>query len=128
MKWSKFIILFLLITTISIFGCKNKSVNDMIVKQWKFTNIQGDLMPDSIKAKIYANATMEFKKDGKYETSGLAGGNLTGTYTVINDGKNFTTKSDGSIRIDTFNILEITEEKMVFQNTNEEVKISFKSK
>jgi len=111
-------------------ACKGKSTKDLIVKKWKFTDFSGkefEGMPDSVKTKMM-DATMEFKKDGKYENAGMGESTKTGTYKLSDDGKSLYTTDEGSSFTDSLNILEISETKLVVADKKGEVKITLGAK
>ena len=120
------------IVTASVFatGCGTKKNKDLIVSKWHVTNIAGkggDMIPDSLKAKMYKDASIEFKADGKYETIGMGNGTNTGVYHLSADEKSLITVENGSTSSDTVNLVELTDSKLVVSDSKGEIKISFKS-
>ena len=111
-------------------GCNTKKNKDLIVTKWHVTNIEGtggDMIPDSLKAKMYKDASIEFKADGKYETVGMGSGTNTGTYHLSADEKSLISVEDGSTNSDTVKLVELTAGKLVVADPKGEIKISFKS-
>lgn len=107
----------LMLATLFFSGCKSKSAKELIVNKWKFTDVTGTdaaQIPDSVKTKMFATATMEFKKDGSYEQSGGMREDVEkGTYILSDDGKTMISKANGSGMSDTVMILELSKTKMV---------------
>jgi hypothetical protein len=121
MKLKKLFTAALLLTTVVMMSCKGKSAKDMIVNNWKFTNISGgdaSQMPDSIKTEILSSATMEFTKDGKFNVT-MMGSKTSGTYSVSDDGKTLTTTDEGKTA-ETAEILEISKDKIVLKNPKDQ--------
>ena len=116
MKLTKLSVLVFLMGAIVFSGCKDKPAKELIINNWKFTEISGtaaDLIPDSIKKKIYANATMNFNKDGSYEQAGgIDNETRKGVYSLSDDGKTIYS-IDESKNTDTMVILQISKDKMV---------------
>jgi hypothetical protein len=116
MKLSNAFIVTILAIFLFITGCKEKSAKEMILKKWKFTEISGPdakEIPDSIRAKMIATTTMEFKKDGTYEqTGGMSEHVQIGTYSLTEDGKTIIIKDESS-NPDTVMVLELSESKLV---------------
>jgi len=129
MKPVKLLTGFLVLTSAAIISCNGKSSpKDLIVNKWKITDISGkgvEGMPDSAKTKIYESATMEFMKDGKFVTSDMGNGVKKGTYSIINDGKTLVSTDEGAASSDSLQLVEITKDKMVVNDTKSEVKITF---
>jgi len=117
MKCTKLPVLIFLTVPIAFIGCKERPAKELIINKWKFTEISGpgaELMPDSIKKKIYATATMNFKKDGSYEqTGGMDGGTRKGVYSLSDDGKTIYSKKNDSDNTDTMIVLQISKTKML---------------
>jgi hypothetical protein len=91
-KLKTFVIISMMVFVAS---CKSKPA-DLVVKKWK-----------------YETQTMDFKKDGTYEVSGK---NVEkGTWKMSEDGKTFTTKTDGKDKEDSFEVKELTKEKFVLK-------------
>ncbi len=130
MKLSNLFIVTILTAFVFTTGCNTKKAKDLIITKWQVTNIAGkggELIPDSLKTKMYKEATIEFKGDGKYETIGMSNGINTGTYHLTTDEKSLITVEEGSTKQDTVNIVELTSGKMVVQDSKGDIKISFKS-
>jgi len=112
----KLSLLIFLIGIIVFAGCKDKAAKELIINEWRFTEFSGpgaEIIPDSVKKKVYATATMTFKKDGSYEqTGGSDGGTRKGKYSLSEDGKTIYSTEDGS-GTDTVMILQISKDKMV---------------
>ena len=131
MKMMKLFTAVLLIATLAMVSCKGKSAKDLVVKKWGITEMSGkgvEELPDSLKKKIYANATMEFMKDGKFISSGLDNSDKKGTYSVSADGKTMISSNEGDAVADTLNILEISADKLVMEDKKGSVKVNFKAK
>jgi hypothetical protein len=76
----------LLIAAVAFTACKGKP-QDMLAQKWKITDISTTTpIPDSLKAEMLKNATMEFTKDGNY-SSNSGGVSIGGKYTLSDDGK-----------------------------------------
>jgi hypothetical protein len=119
-----------LIVTLAIVSCKGKSAKDYIVNKWKITEISGKEaadIPDSVKAKMYATATMEFTKDGKFTGTDMGPDDKTGVYSISDDNKSLISKNDNLSKADTLNILEISADKMVLEDKKGDMKVSFRS-
>jgi hypothetical protein len=128
MKLTKLFTTVLLGAAVVFAGCKAKTAKDLIVNKWRITGMEGkslEGMPDSIRTKIYASATMEFKNDGKFITSDMGNGVKQGTYSVSSDGKTLFSTDEGATSTDTLNIMEITGNKMVIADRKSDVKITF---
>ena len=109
-------------------GCKSKTSDELIINKWHVYEMSGKAaasVPDSIKTKMYKEASIEFKKDGKYETIGMGEGMKTGTYRFSNDGKTLITTEDGGMT-DSVSVVELTASKMTVQDSKADIKISFK--
>ena len=131
MKLIKLFTAVLATATLMMIGCKGKTAKDLVVNKWKITDMSGKGiadMPDSAKAKIYANSSMEFTKDGKFITSGMDNDDKKGTYSVSDDGKTMISTNEGDTYADTLNILEISADKMVVEDRKGAVKVTFKAK
>ena len=130
MKLTKLFAAILMLSTITMTSCKSKSAKDLIVNKWKITNITGthaDQMSDSMKTQVYANAAMEFTKDGKFMSSGM-GNTKGGTYSISDDGKTLTSTDEGSTTPDILTIDEISGDKMVIEDKKEGMKVTFVAK
>ena len=129
MKFTKLFASVLLVAIVAIAGCKSKSAKEMIVNKWKVTNIDGapSDMTDSMKNVVYATATMEFTKDGKFISSGM-GPSKNGTYSLSDDGKTLSTTDEGSTIADVLNVEELSNSKMIVNVTKEKMKVSFAAK
>lgn len=123
-----------LLTTATLFlilanGCKSKTADKFIINKWHVSEMSGKAagsVPDSIKTKMYKEASIEFKKDGKYETIGMGEGMKTGTYRFSTDGKTLITTENGGMT-DSVSVVELTAAKMSVQDSKADIKISFKS-
>jgi len=130
MKLNKLFIAAIVGVTVFAIGCNSKKNKDLIVAKWQVTDIAGktsEMLTDSVKQVMYKEASVEFKKDGKYETNGMGGGTKTGTYHLTADEKGLITVEDGSTVSDTVNLVELTDHKMVVADSKGDIKISFKS-
>ena len=126
MKFTKLFALVLLVAIVALASCKSKSAKELIVNKWKVTNIDGapSDMTDSMKNVVYATATMEFTRDGKFISTGM-GPAKNGTYSLSNDGKTLSTTDDGSTIADVLNVEEISDSKLIVNVTKEKMKVSF---
>ena len=126
MKFTKLFASVLLLALVAMVSCKSKSAKELIVNKWKVTNIDGAPadMTDSMKNVVYASATMEFTKDGKFISSGM-GPSKSGTYSLSDDGKTLSTTDEGSTIADVLTVEEISDNKMVVNVTKEKMKVSF---
>ena len=109
-------------------GCKSKSANELIINKWHLYEMSGkdsESIPDSIKTKMFKEASIEFMKDGKYQTMGMGEGLKKGTFHFSTDEKTIITTEDGGMP-DTVAILELTSTKMIVKDPKADVKISFK--
>lgn len=117
MKLSNLLVVTILTAFVCITGCKSKEAKELIVNKWKFTDISGPdaaKIPDSMKTKMMATATMEFKKDGTYEQAGGMRENIQkGTYSLSNDGKTLYSTENGTTYTDTVTVLELSKDKFV---------------
>ena len=130
MKLNNLFIAAIVATSVFGIGCDSKKNKDLIVTKWHVSNIEGkgaEMIPDSLKKVMYKEANIEFKKDGKYETTGMGSGTKTGTYHFTADEKGLVTVEDGSTAPDTAKVVELTAGKLVVEDPKGEVKISFKS-
>ncbi len=130
MKLNNLFIVTILTASALIAGCKTKKNKDHIVTKWHVTDVSGkgaEMIPDSTKTKMFKEATIEFKNDGKYETYGMGSGSQKGTWHFTADEKALITVEDGSSVSDTVNVVELTAGKMVVQDSKGEIKISFKA-
>lgn len=113
---------------ILITGCKSKTADEFIVNKWHLYDMSGkdsESIPDSVKAKMYKEASIEFKKDGKYETNAMGEGSRKGTYRFSADKKILITIEDGGMP-DSVSVIELSATKMTVKDKNADVKISFK--
>ena len=126
MKFTKLFASVLLVAIVAMVSCKSKSAKELIVNKWKVTNIDGapSDMTDSMKNVVYATATMEFTKDGKFISSGM-GPSKNGSYSLSDDGKTLSTTDEGSTIADVLTVEEISDSKMVVNVTKEKMKVSF---
>ena len=130
MKLNNLCIAAIVATAVFAIGCDSKKKKDLIVAKWHVTDITGkgsEMIPDSLKKVMYKEANIEFKKDGKYETTGMGAGTKTGIYHLTADEKGLITVEDGSTASDTVNLVELTAGKMVVSDNKGDIKISFKS-
>ena len=155
MKLTRSILVILLAVTVTLISCKSKTAKELVVNKWKITEMSGKGvadMPDSAKARIYRDATMEFLKDGKFITSGMDNEAKTGTYSISDDGKTMISTNDDDVNTsvnsdtsqipsigsdkqhirtsysDTLNILEISANKLVVEDKKGNVKVVFHPK
>lgn len=106
-----------------IVGCNggSKSAKELVVGKWNLSDVVTPMdqnMPDSLKArrkKELAGASIEFKADNTYSTSGM-GRPETGTYSVTADGKTLISTSSRTSRADSATIEEITSHKMLLNS------------
>lgn len=113
---------------ITINGCKSKTADSLIINKWHLYEMSGkdsESIPDSVKTKMYKEASIEFMKDGKYQTMGMGEGLKKGTYHFSTDGKSIITTEDGGMP-DTVAVVELTANKMTVKDAKVDVKISFK--
>ena len=130
MKLTKLFAAALLVSTITMVSCKDKSAKDLIVNKWHVTNISGARatdIPDSVKTQMYSSAVMEFMKDGKFSTTGF-GAAKGGTYSVSDDGKSLISTDEGSSSADSLTIVEISKAKMVIEDKKSDMKVTFEVK
>lgn len=102
----------------------------MVAKKWQVTEISGkgmDIVSDSIRQKMYKEATIEFKSDGKFETRGMGDTPKTGTWQLTGDEKSLVTIEDGSKVTDTVNIVEVVAGKLVVEDPKVQIRINLKS-
>ena len=126
MKLTKLFALVLLVAIVAMVSCKSKSAKELIVNKWKVTNIDGapSDMTDSMKNVVYATASMEFTRDGKFNSTGM-GPAKNGTYSLSDDGKTLSTTDDGSTIADVLNVEELSDSKLIVNVTKEKMKVSF---
>jgi len=114
--------------TIAAVSCKSKTASDLIVNKWHLYEMKGkdaENIPDSVKTKMYKEATIEFTKEGKYETNGMGETTKKGTYHFSGDGKTLITTEDGGMP-DSVSVVELTATKMTVKDGKADVEISFK--
>ena len=122
-----------LLITVALFlitanGCKSKTADDLIVNKWHLYEMKGkdaESIPDSVKTKMYNEASIEFTKDGKYQTNGMGEGTKKGTYHFSVDKKTLITTEDGGMP-DSVSVIELTETKMTVKDGKADVQVSFK--
>jgi hypothetical protein len=113
---------------ITVAGCKSKTANDLIVNKWHLYEMKGkdaEGIPDSVKTRMYKEASIEFTKDGKYQTDGMGQGIKKGTYHLTADSKTLITTEDGGTP-DSVLLVELTTTKMTVKDGKADVQISFK--
>lgn len=109
-------------------GCKSKTADDLIVNKWHMYEMKGkdaETIPDSVKTKMYKEASIEFTKDGRYQTIGMGESTQKGSYHFSNDGKVLITTEDDGIA-DSVSVVELTATKMTVKDSRSDVQISFK--
>jgi len=127
MKLNGFLITITLLM-LTTYGCKSKTANDLIVNKWHLYEMAGkdaESIPDSVKSKMYKEASIEFTKDGKYQTTGMGEGIKKGTYQLTTDGKTLITTENGGMP-DSVSVVELTATKMTVKDGKADVRISFK--
>lgn len=130
MKSSNLFIIAIFTVLAGISACNTKKNKDIIIAKWRVSGISGkstESLPDSIKDQMFKDASIEFKKDGKYETIGMGGGNKTGTWHFTADEKTLITTEAGSTYTDTVKVVELSAGKLVVEDIKGEMKIRFKS-
>lgn len=111
MKMKQLLTGILLVAAVSLTACKGKP-KDMIAQKWKITDISTTTpIPDSSKAEMLKNATMEFTKDGSY-SSNSGGVTMGGKYTISDDGKTLSLSPTQGDKTDV-NVTELTSSKFV---------------
>ncbi|MFM6925746.1 MAG: hypothetical protein ACKOU7_09625 [Ferruginibacter sp.] len=122
-----------LIITASLFmiaavSCKSKTAGDLIVNKWHLYEMKGkdaETIPDSVKTKMYNEASIEFTKDGRYQTVGMGTGTQKGSYHFSNDGKQLITTEDGGMA-DSVSLMELTATRLTVKDAKADFQISFK--
>jgi len=121
-----FIAATLFMTTAS--GCKSKTASELVVNKWHLYQMSGkdaEGIPDSVKTKMYKEASIEFTNDGKYQTIGMGEGTKNGAYNFSLDGKQIITTEDGGMP-DSVSIVELRATKLTVQDSKADVQVSFK--
>lgn len=107
---------FLTVMSVIVLGftaCKT-SPKDALARKWKATDAAGPMItPDMKKMLIGEQSTIEFMKDGKYAAWSKGKENDKGTYSLSEDGKTLTTKSENTKREEAITVKELTNDKMV---------------
>jgi hypothetical protein len=107
-------------------SCKSNP-KDLIANKWQVTDVkvEGTEVTESDLA-VMKTVVMEFTKDGKLTVNGT-GVNESGTYTVSEDGKTFTsTNSTG--KTTTNEIQKLTSDDLVVRDPQSKVTITMKKK
>ena len=123
-----------LLITVALFmiaasGCKPKTAENLVINKWQLTEMKGkdsQIIPDTVKARMYNDASIEFMKDGKYQTIGMGVGIQKGTYKLANGGKTLITIDDTGIP-DSLVVVELTTGKLSLKVAKADVQISFKT-
>lgn len=101
----------LLAAAVAFTACTGKPA-DMLAKKWKITDMTtATPIPDSAKADMLKNATMEFSKDGSY-TMNASGTPINGKYTLSDDGKTLTLNANAGDKTEV-TVQELTKSKFV---------------
>ena len=131
MKLTKLLTACVLVAAIAMISCKGKGPKDLIVNKWQMSEIGGAgaaQIPDSVKTKVIGHATIEFKKEGNFESSDMGDGPKTGTYAVSADGKILSTTDSGKSYTDSLDIIEISASKVILLDKRSDIKMTMTAK
>lgn len=114
---------------LAVSSCKPKTAENLVINKWYLTEMKGkdsQIIPDTVKARMYNEASIEFMKNGKYQTIGMGAGIQKGTYKLINGGKTLITIDDTGTP-DSLIVEELTTAKLNLKVGKADVQISFKA-